>query len=84
MDSFFNWNLFDSILGQKEYYSDYVFEDTGAEILKNNPKLREALEKKKAEDQKFAEDGRAQLDWVYRNSEYYEKTHMRYPIFRIL
>ncbi|AZI21659.1 hypothetical protein EIH07_00685 [Chryseobacterium taklimakanense] len=84
VDSFFNWNLFDSILGQKEYYSDYVFEDTGAEILENNPKLREGLEKKKAEDQKFAEDGRAQLDWVYRNSEYYEKTHMRYPIFRIL
>lgn len=84
VDSFFNWNLFDSILGQKEYYSDYVFEDTGAEILKNNPKLREALEKKKAEDQKFSEDGRAQLDWVYRNSEYYEKTHLRYPVYRVL
>ncbi len=84
VDSFFNWNFFDNILGQKEYYSDYVFEDTGAAILKNNPKLREALEKKKAEDKKFADDGRAQLDWVYRNSEYYEKTHLRYPVFRIL
>ena len=24
-DSFFNWNFFDAILGQKEYFSDYVF-----------------------------------------------------------
>lgn len=83
VDSYFNWNLFDGILGQKEYYSDYVFEDTAAEILKNNPQLHEALEKKKTEDSKFADDGRAQLDWVYRNSEYFEKTLLRYPVFRI-
>lgn len=83
VDSFFNWNFFDSILGQKEYFSDYVFEDTAAEILKNHPNLREELENKKSEDPKFAESARVQLDWVYRNSEYYEKSHLRYPIFRI-
>lgn len=83
VDSFFNWNFFDSILGQKEHFSDYVFEDTGSEILKNNPKLRAELEKKKSEDKKFAEDGDAQLEWVYRNSEYYEKSHLRYPVYRI-
>lgn len=83
VDSFFNWNFFDSILGQKEYYSDYVFEDTGAELLKKRPELKTALELEKAKDRKFAEDGRAQLDWVYKHSEYYEPSHLRYPIYRI-
>ena len=27
VDSFFAWNFFDSVLGEKEYFSDYVFED---------------------------------------------------------
>lgn len=82
-DSFFNWNFFDSILGQKEHYSAYVFEDTAAELLKNNPQLREKLEKEKASNKDFAKNGAAQLEYVYKNSEYYEKTHMRYPIGRL-
>jgi hypothetical protein len=27
VDSFFNWNFFDTMLQQKEGYSDYIFED---------------------------------------------------------
>lgn len=83
VDSYFNWNFFDGILSQKEYYSDYVFEDTAAELLKNNKALKTAFEMKKAGDGKFANDGAAQLDWVYKNSEYYEGTVNQYPIFRI-
>jgi hypothetical protein len=37
----------------------------------------------KANNPKFAEDGQAQLDWVYKHSEYYEKTHRLYPVFRV-
>ena len=83
IDSYFNWNYFDGILGQKEYFSDYVFEDTAAELLKTNKALKTAFELKKASDAKFAEDGAAQLDWVYKNSEYYEGTVNQYPIYRI-
>lgn len=83
VDSYFNWNFFDGILGQKEYFSDYVFEDTAAELLKTNKALKTAFELKKASDAKFAEDGVAQLDWVYKNSEYYEGTVNQYPIYRI-
>jgi hypothetical protein len=83
IDSYFNWNEFDGILGQKEYFSDYVFEDTAAELLKTNKALKTAFELKKASDAKFAEDGEAQLDWVYKNSEYYEGTVNQYPIYRI-
>ena len=37
-DSYFAWNYFDAILGMKEGYSDYVFEDRAAEFLKTTPK----------------------------------------------
>ena len=82
-DSFFNWNFFDAILGQKEYFSDYVFEDTAAELLKNNQVLRTAFELEKISNPEFAKDGKAQLEWIYRNSEYYEGSVGLYPIFRI-
>ncbi len=83
VDSFFNWNFFDGILGQKEYYSDYVFEDTAAELLETNQKLKSDFQKKKFEDSAFANDGKAQLDWIYKNSPYFEKTYRLYPIYRI-
>lgn len=83
VDSYFNWNFFDAILGQKEYYSAYVFEDTASQLLKDNKALKTAFEMEKANNPKLAEDGQAQLDWVYRHSEYYEKTHRLYPVFRV-
>src|SRR5690606_23316377 len=33
VDSYFNWNFFDSILGQKEYFSAYIFEDEAFRLL---------------------------------------------------
>lgn len=83
IDSFFNWNFFDSILGQKEGYSSYVFEDTGADLLKKDPELKQKLEAEKAKNPDLAKSASAQLDFVYKNSDYYEKTHMRYPIGRL-
>jgi hypothetical protein len=82
-DAFFAWNYFDGILQQKEYFSDYVFEDAGAAILKNDPDLQARLIEKKAHDATFAASAEAQLDFVYRNSGYMEPTYMRYPVFRI-
>lgn len=85
IDSFFNWNFFDGIVAQKEYYSAYIFEDTAAQLLKKDKGLRRRFEAKKASDKKFAEDGTAQLDWIYINSPYFEeKTFRQYPVCRIL
>ncbi|RNL52803.1 hypothetical protein D7004_10900 [Pedobacter jejuensis] len=83
-DSYFNWNFFDSILDMKEHYSAYIFEDTAAELLKNNPALKAKLDEKKSADTVFAKSGSAQLEFVYKNSDYYEKTHNRYPVARLL
>ncbi|MDQ0969014.1 hypothetical protein QFZ20_004417 [Flavobacterium sp. W4I14] len=83
-DSYFNWNFFDSILDMKEHYSAYVFEDTATALLNNNPELKHKLEAKKASDAEFAKNAAAQLDFVYKNSDYYEKTHNRYPVARLV
>ena len=83
VDSYFNWNFFDPILQQKEGYSDYVFEDTAAQLLKDNPKLKSDLEAKKQKEPEFLNNPKAQLDWIYKQSVYYEKAHLNYPVFRI-
>jgi hypothetical protein len=82
-DSYFVWNFFDAILGQKEGYSDYVFEDTAEELLKNDPALKAKLDARKAADSAFAKNGPAQLDFVYRNSKYFEPDYLRYPVYRV-
>ncbi|MEO1414207.1 MAG: M14 family zinc carboxypeptidase [Bacteroidota bacterium] len=82
-DSWFRWNAFDGVLMQKEYFSSYVFEPEAAQLIENNPELKKAFEEKKASDPAFAKSARAQLDFIYKRSEHYEKTHMRYPIFRL-
>ncbi|WP_375435496.1 M14 family metallopeptidase [uncultured Hymenobacter sp.] len=81
-DSYFAWGFFDSILQQKEHFSDYVFEDVAADLLRRDPALRAQLEKQKQQDPVLAKSGAAQLDWVYRHSKYYEPTHTRYPVAR--
>jgi hypothetical protein len=83
-DSFFSWNFFDAILQQKEGYSDYRWEDLAAEVLKNDRNLKQQLEVKKRSDSKFANDASAQLNFIYRNSPYYEPAHLRYPVYRLI
>ncbi len=84
VDSFFAWNFFDSVLGEKEGYSDYVYEDVAAEQLKNDPDLRKKLEDEKIKNPDLAKSARAQLNFVYRNSPNFEKTYLRYPVGRLL
>ena len=83
-DSFFAWGFFDGILQQKEHYSDYVFEDLAADLLRRDPALRQQLDAARKADPKFAADGPAQLEWVYQHSAYHEPTHNRYPVARWL
>lgn len=82
-DSFFAWNFFDAILQQKEWFSDYVFEEKAEELLKENPDMKAKLEEKKKSDTAFASSHWAQLNFIYRNSPYYEKSHNRYPVVRL-
>lgn len=79
VDSYFNWGFFDGILQQKEYFSAYVYEDTAAELLKNDPSLLQRYEQWKSEQDKIPSPA-AQLDWIYRNSPNFEGTAQLYPV----
>lgn len=78
-DSFYAWNFFDSVLQQKEWFSDYVFEEKAQQILNENPELKAQFEKELPNLEEHWE----QLYWIYRNSPYYERSAFRYPIYRI-
>lgn len=82
-DSFFNWNFFDTILQQKEGFSPYVWEDKALEILESNNDLKIEFETKKQNDDAFANNWYAQLDWLHKQSDHYEKAHLQYPIYRM-
>ncbi len=80
-DSWFVWGFFDSILQQKEWFSSYVFDEMAATILEKNPGLKKELETKRAADKDFAENGFAQLYFIYKNSAWFEDFRV-FPIAR--
>ena len=82
-DSFFNWNFFDAILQQKEGFSPYVFEDIAKKVLDENPDLKEQFDEKKRSDREFSQNSYEQLSWIHKQSKHYEKSHLRYPVFRV-
>lgn len=84
IDSFFNWNFFDTILQQKEGFSPYVFEDTALLMLENDSILKNTFINKKKLDANFNSNWYLQLDWLYKQSNHYEKAHLQYPIYRII
>lgn len=83
VDSFFNWNFFDTILQQKEGFSSYVFIEKAAQLLEGNPGLRRDFENRKQTEPEFAADSEAQLEWIYKQSPHYEAAHLQYPVYRI-
>ncbi len=82
-DSFFNWNFFDAILQQKEGFSPYVWEDMAEKFLNENPEIKRQFENKKRNEPQFANNWYLQLDWIHKQSPYYEKSHLRFPIVRV-
>ena len=83
VDSFFNWNFFDTILQRKEGFSPYVFEDKAEDFLSKNPLIKAEFEAKIKTDTTFAKSSGMQLNWIYMQTPHYEPAHMRLPIFKI-
>jgi len=84
VDSFFAWNFFDSMLTEKEHFSDYVFEDIAADLLKKDPELKKKMDEQSAKDPNFSKSANAQLEFIYQNSPYHEKEGNRYPVGRLM
>ena len=52
-------------------------------ILAADAKLKAEFEKEKKENPEFAKNSWEMLYFIYKNSEYYEPNHNRYPIYRV-
>jgi hypothetical protein len=82
-DSYFAWGFFDSVLQQKEWFSDYVWEDKAYEILQNDERLLYDFEKMKVADTAFANNSWEQLYFIYKRSSYFEPFFMEYPVYKV-
>lgn len=82
-DSFFAWGYFNSIFQRTEYIEPYAVLPLAESMMAENPELKAQFERKLKEDPKFAKDPKARLDYFYKLSPYYDKTHMQYPILVI-
>lgn len=83
-DSFFRWGLFNSVLEKKEAYSDYVFEDHAAELLRDEPALKTAFTAWKAANPALLNDQNAVLDFIFANcARYREPEWSRYPVLMV-
>ncbi|AEV32287.1 Zinc carboxypeptidase [Owenweeksia hongkongensis DSM 17368] len=83
VDSYLRWNFYDEIFQQKEHFSPYVFEETAEQLLKDNEDLKTAFEEWKEKNPELLSNSYPALKFIYENSVYYEKEHLRYPVARI-
>ncbi|MEB0138394.1 MULTISPECIES: M14 family zinc carboxypeptidase [unclassified Undibacterium] len=84
-DSFFRWGFFNSCLERKEAYSDYVFEDSAAEILREEDDTRAAFEAWRSAHPELQSNQTAVLDFIFQHCHRHrEPAWRRYPVMRVL
>ncbi len=79
-DSFFQWGFFPECFQRTEYAESYALEPLGEQMLAKDEDLRRGFESRKAEDEEFAQDPRAQRNWMYERSPYYDHHYLVYPV----
>jgi hypothetical protein len=82
-DSFFRWNFFDPILESREYYSSYGFEENAMKYLDEHPEFKRQFQEAVKSDPELAKNHRAQLGYIYENTEWADNRVGRYPVARV-
>lgn len=83
-DSFWTWGAFDSAMQRKEGFSAYVFEDTAAALLEQDPDLARAFDAAQTEHPEWKDDPASALRWIYEHSPYSESGAGWYPVMKTL
>jgi hypothetical protein len=84
-DSFFRWGFFNSVLEKKEDFSDYVFEDLAAELLRDEPGLQAQFAAWKAAHPELLGDQASVLGFIFEHSQRHaEPEWRRYPVLSIV
>ncbi len=82
-DSFFRWNFFDPCLERREYYSSYGFEKNALKYLEEHPQFKKQFEEAVKNNPELAKNHRAQLGYIYENTEWADNRVGRYPVVRV-
>jgi len=82
-DSYAAWGEFNSAFERKEYMEDYVAEDIGAAMLKNDPAVAAEFNRRLATDPAFAADPAARLDFFARRHASFDERYNLYPVLRV-
>ncbi len=82
-DSLVRWGLINQIFERKEYFETYVMEPIARKMLAADAALRRAFEQRLREDEAFAKDPRARLEFFYERSPYFDARYNIYPIARL-
>ena len=83
VDSFVSWGFFNNAFERKEYMEAYVAEEVAEKMLKEDPALMAAFEKRLAEDPMFAGSPTARLDFFYQRHPSWDERVNLYPIYRV-
>ena len=80
-DSLLQWGMFNNAFERKEYMEPYVAEAVARTMLRDAA-VREAFERRLADDAEFAASPEARLDWFYRRHSSWDERFELYPVFR--
>ncbi len=84
-DSFFRWGFFNSVLEKKEAFSDYVFEDLAAQLLRDEPALAASFAQWKADHPALVSDQDKVLHFIFENCRRFNEAEWRrYPVLSIV
>jgi hypothetical protein len=81
-DSLLAWGLFNAAFEKKEYMEDYVAEQVAREQLAADPTLARAFKERLANDQAFAANPAARLEFFYRRHPSWDARYGVYPVLR--
>lgn len=81
-DSLLAWGRFNNAFERKEYMEDYVAESVAREMLRD-PAVKAEFEKKLRDDQAFAADPTARLEFFYRRHPSWDERYQLYPVLRV-
>ncbi len=81
-DSIFQWGGMLEILQRTEYFEAYVLEPMARAMMEEDPGLRAAFEERLTQDEDFAGDARARLEFFYQRTPYFDDRWKLYPIAR--
>jgi len=82
-ESFASWGFFNTAFEQKEYMEPYVAERVATEMLARDPTLAKEFERKLTEDDAFAKNPQARLEFFYRRHPSWDERYNLYPVLKV-